>query len=160
MTLMLLLVAACTPRAVRLEGFSTVQPGLITGGQPDAPALRRFAGEGGTLVIDLRTAGEQRGYDEAEAARGLGLGYANLPIAGAADLTRANAARLRELLADATGPVLLHCASGNRVGALLAIEAVDAGRLDAQEALELGRRAGLTTLEPVVRERLDVGAGH
>ncbi|MBN8728701.1 MAG: hypothetical protein J0H15_13500 [Xanthomonadales bacterium] len=153
-----LLVAACMRPAVRVDGFSEPRPGLVTGGQPDAPALGQFANAGGALVIDLRAAGEPRGYAEAALARELGLGYVNLPIADAGDLTAENAARLHQLLADASGPVLLHCASGNRVGALLAIEAAERG-LDPQAALELGRRAGLTTLEPVVRVHLGIGNG-
>lgn len=155
-----LLLAGCARHATRLAGFAEPRTGLFTGGQPDAAALRGFAAAGGTLVIDLRTGDEARGLDEPALARELGLRYANLPIGGAGDLTAANAARLHELLAGADGPVLLHCASGNRVGALLAIDAVQNEGADPAAALELGRRAGLGSLEPAVHARLEPAAGR
>jgi uncharacterized protein (TIGR01244 family) len=142
---------------LKLDGFAAPRAGLHTGGQPDAAQLRAFAHGGGRVVIDLRAAGEARGYDEAATARELGLHYVSLPIAGAADLTPANASALHDALAAARGPVLLHCASGNRAGALLALEAAQHEGLDAAAALELGRRAGLKSLEPAVRERLGLG---
>ena len=52
------------------------------------------------------------------------------------------------------GEVLLHCASGNRVGALLALAAVQVDGASPEAALTLGRAAGLKSLEPVVMERL------
>jgi len=48
---------------------------------------------------------------------------------------------------------LLHCGSGNRVGALLALLKSSQGASD-EAALEYGISAGLTGLEPVVRARL------
>jgi len=50
--------------------------------------------------------------------------------------------------------VLVHCGSGNRVGALLALRASLDGA-DDEKALALGREGGLSSLEGVVRERLD-----
>ena len=134
--------------------FAEPRPGLHTGGQPDAAQLRAFAAEGGKVVIDLRAADEARGYDETALTHELGLRYVRLPIAGAADLDEANATALERALKDAQGPVLLHCASGNRVGALLALAAAKHDGLAPEAALELGRKAGLKSLEPVVRERL------
>jgi protein tyrosine phosphatase (PTP) superfamily phosphohydrolase (DUF442 family) len=66
----------------------------------------------------------------------------------------ATAEKLDAILAEADGPVLVHCGSGNRVGALLALRASINGASD-EEALELGRQAGLTRAEAVVLERLD-----
>jgi protein tyrosine phosphatase (PTP) superfamily phosphohydrolase (DUF442 family) len=158
LSLAALLLTGCVQHPTRPDGFAEPRPGLFTGGQPDAAALRGFADAGGALVIDLRTGPEARGFDEPALARELGLRYANLPIGGADDLTATNAARLHELLAGADGPVLLHCASGNRVGALLAIDAAENEGADPATALELGRRAGLGSLEPAVRERLEAAA--
>ena len=73
---------------------------------------------------------------------------------GPADLTLHNAQALAAALAEAGPghPVLLHCASGNRAGALLALKAHSIDLLPPAQALELGRRAGLKALEPVVRQ--------
>lgn len=51
------------------------------------------------------------------------------------------------------GPVLIHCGSGNRVGAMLAlIESLDGA--DDEQAIAAGKEGGLTRLEDVVRARL------
>jgi hypothetical protein len=49
--------------------------------------------------------------------------------------------------------VLLHCASANRAGALLALRAKSNGA-DSAAALELGVASGLTSLKPTVETRL------
>ena len=64
-----------------------------------------------------------------------------------------NAANLDQILSDYDGPVLVHCGSGNRVGALLALRQSLLGA-DDEDALAYGKSAGLTGLEPVVRARL------
>jgi hypothetical protein len=50
---------------------------------------------------------------------------------------------------------MLHCGSGNRIGALFALMAFHLEGESADRALQVGREAGLTRLEPVVRERLE-----
>lgn len=125
----------------------------ISTGQPDEEILALAKAAGYVAVIDLRTAEEDRGIDEAIAAESAGLAYHWLPVAGAKGTTYENARALDELVAGIEGPILLHCRSGNRVGALLALTAGKQGASE-EEALEIGRRAGLTSLEPVVIERL------
>lgn len=51
-------------------------------------------------------------------------------------------------------PVALACASGNRVGVLLAARAFWFDGASPDQALTLGKQAGLTRLEPVVRSLL------
>lgn len=124
------------------------------GGQPSAADLQRLAASGVRHVINLRPAAEQAGYDESAAVTAEGMQYHNLPVAGAADISFANAQALDALLADiGDEPVLLHCASGNRVGALMALRAAMQGQ-DEESAIAEGRRWGMTRLEPVVRQRL------
>lgn len=130
------------------------RPGLLTGGQPAPGDWQSLAAGGVNTVINLRPRAELGERDEAAEVQAAGLRYEALPIAGAGDITLDNARALHALLASAEGTVLVHCASGNRVGALLALAASDAGELPPREALELGRRAGLTSLEPRVRELL------
>lgn len=130
------------------------RPGLLTGGQPASADWSRLAAGGVSTVINLRPRAELGERDEAAEVRAAGLRYEALPIAGAGDITLDNARALSDLLGSADGGVLVHCASGNRVGALLALAAWQADGLSPREALELGRRAGLTGLEPRVRELL------
>jgi uncharacterized protein (TIGR01244 family) len=127
--------------------------GITSAGQPDEAALEVFADAGYATVIDLRGEGENRGMDEAAVVEDLGLHYVTLPIEGIEAVSFENARKLDELLQQYPGPVLVHCGSGNRVGALLALRASLAGA-DDETALARGREGGLTSLDSVVRERL------
>ncbi len=135
-------------------GFHEPRPGLYTGGLPDADTLAAFKALGVGTVIDLRGNEERAKADTQPAAAMLGLQHEVLVIEGAADLTADNAERLKHALDAANGKVLLHCASGNRVGALLALMAHHEEGASRRQALELGRSAGLKSLEPEVDRRL------
>ena len=128
--------------------------GVTSAGQPNAQALQVFADSGYVAVIDLRGPQEDRGYDEAAVVQDLGLEYVPLPIVGGDAVSYENAGKLDAILKQYDGPVLLHCGSGNRVGALLALRESLAGS-DDETALEVGRSAGLTRLDSVVKQRLD-----
>ena len=130
-------------------------PGVYTGGQPSADQLDMLAEAGFAGVINLRTEGEEGSEGEAERVAALGMEYVAIPVAGAEGMTEENARALADALARTGRPVLVHCASGNRVGGLFALKS---GLLDGspvEEAMEVGLAAGLTRLEPVVRERLE-----
>jgi uncharacterized protein (TIGR01244 family) len=130
--------------------------GLLSGGQPTPEHLEQAARAGYRTVINLRAPSEPGFAWEAEKVKALGMDYVALPVAGAADLTRENVERFDAALdaALAKGPVLLHCGSGNRDGALLALRAAWLDGMDPEKAIELGRAAGLTGLEPEVRALL------
>lgn len=131
------------------------RPDLISAGQPSAQQLRDAAANGITTVIDLRRADEDRGYDEAALAEQLGLRYVHLPIAGPSDITEANARTLDRLLKQDGGKTLLHCASANRAGALLSVIEARVNGVAVDDALKLGRDAGMTSLEPAARAALE-----
>ncbi len=128
--------------------------GLVTGGQPAADAWGDLHAAGVRRVISLLPASEVAGRDEAAEVRANGMDYVQIDVASANDLTADKARRLWQALQGDKGTVLVHCASGNRVGALLALGAMQVGDMTPQAALEFGKAAGLTKLEPVVRERL------
>jgi uncharacterized protein (TIGR01244 family) len=136
--------------------LNTVRPvdGVTTAGQPDEAGFKVFADNGYAAVIDLRTAGENRGLEEPEVVESLGMDYINLPI-GRDGITFANAKALQSLIQAYDEPVLVHCGSANRVGALFALSEYLESE-DAEAALEAGRAAGLTGMEPVVRKVLGV----
>lgn len=145
----------------RVVAAGSVRPvdGITSSGQPDAAALEVFRDSGYTAVIDLRGEGEDRGFDEKATVEALGMNYAALPIASAGDIDFDTAKRLDALIREQQGPVLLHCGSGNRVGAMLAlIESLEGA--DTEAAIARGKQAGLTGLEDVVRERLAEGPGE
>ena len=151
-------VSSLTVDLERVVELGTVSPvdGITSAGQPDKAALEVFADSGYVTVIDMRGRDEARGFEEAAFVEELGLQYVAFPIESEDDISFAKARQLDELLRENPGPVLVHCASGNRVGALLALRASIHGA-DDEEALRLGREGGLTRLEVVVRERLAAG---
>lgn len=156
----LLILCALSSPAMATELIRISNDLHVADGQPDAQQLRDFARSGGKHVIDLRQPAEARGFDEAAAVSRAGMHYHSLPITGAAGLTRENVRRLDQLLNQVSGePALLHCASGNRVGALMALRAGWLHDASPEEALAIGRRHGLTGLQPEV-ERLLQGRGE
>ena len=126
--------------------------GMTSAGQPDAAAFEIFADNGYVAVVDLRTAGEARGLDERTVVEALGMDYVPFPI-DRDGISFENAKALDTLINSYAGPVLVHCASANRVGALLALRASLDGA-DDEAAIEIGKIGGLTRLEPKVREVL------
>jgi uncharacterized protein (TIGR01244 family) len=127
------------------------RPDLYTGGQPDAPAWPQLAEAGVRTVVNLRPVAEMAGRNEAAEVASAGLTYVNVPIGGPDNLGRDEVAALWSALESSSGPVLVHCGTGNRCGALLALaEAWHRGSTP-DEALAFGQRAGLSSLEPAVR---------
>jgi len=124
-------------------------------GQPNLDDLKAVKAAGIKWVVNMRAEGEPTGFsDEKATVEGLGLGYTFIPVAGAAGVTTANAEALKATLQAHEGDkILLHCASGNRVGALMALIAFDEGKT-ADEAMAIGKHAGMTALTRVVQGKL------
>lgn len=139
--------SALLPNQVRISDR------ILAGGQPSSEQLEAIRDAGYRTILDLRTENEPGpGREEVEA---LGLEFYRLPIAGESGLSAENARRFATLLQEAEEPLVVHCGSGNRVGALFALKAFYVDGLDAEAALEVGRRAGLTGLEESVRRHLE-----
>lgn len=127
-------------------------PGLLTAGQPTPDQLDGLVAAGYTRFISLRPATERGAGWEEERSRDEWT-FTRIPVSGASDLTRANVEALDQILDEANGaPTVLYCGSGNRVGALLALRAYWLDGASAADALDLGRAAGLTRLEPAVAD--------
>ena len=140
-------------QAVVASGEVRPVDGISAAGQPDEAALRVFADRGYAAVIDLRAEHEPRGLDEQAVVERLGMDYVLMPITDTAAINFENARRLDELLKQYDEPVLIHCGSSNRVGALLALRESLNGADDAS-ALQVGKDGGLTGLERRVIEVL------
>lgn len=141
------------PAADLLPNGRAPLEGIITGGQPTPVQLEAARKAGYRTIVNMRPADEP-GSTAPDDVTKLGMSYVTLPIAGAADVTEENARRLAGILEKAERPVIIHCSTGNRVGALLAMKAFVVDGKPPEEALALGQAAGLTRLEPVVREKL------
>lgn len=139
---------------VGLKNLKQPRPFILVSGQPTQEQLDTLASEGVKHVVNLRPASEQS-WSEQKKVQSLGMKYISIPVSGADDLTVENARKLDAALTlIGKEPALIHCASGNRVGALMAIsEAKLKGKSD-RAAIRTGKKWGLTKLEPVVRKKL------
>jgi protein tyrosine phosphatase (PTP) superfamily phosphohydrolase (DUF442 family) len=134
---------------------SDVGDGWIAAGQPTAARVEDVVTQGGR-IISLRYASEET-FDEQMLVEGLGGTFIRYQTQG----SDYNTVAFREALYDLYdqehedgGPVYLHCASGNRVGASWALYQAERKGVPAEDALALGRAAGLGSLESTVRSIL------
>lgn len=137
-----------------IPNFRQPRPQLITGGQPEANAWKPLAEAGIKTVINLRPESELPGRNEAQEVAAAHLTYINLPIEGPASLNMALTDQLWRALNAVDGDVLVHCGTGNRCGAMLALTEAWFRQHSAEDAIAFGKQAGLTGMEPVVRELL------
>jgi uncharacterized protein (TIGR01244 family) len=131
--------------------------GIFLASQPAAEDFRQAQKGGVKTVVNLRPESEIKDFDEPKLIAELGLAYVNIPFAAPDELSDAVFARARETLDKAERPILLHCHSGNRVGAIwLAWRALDGG-LDYEAALAEARTVGLKApaLEAKARDYIE-----
>lgn len=139
-----------------MEGAQKPRPEWLVTGQPEPHELVAVERAGVQHVINARDLGEFDAWDEQLLVETLGMAYHHLPIGGADDLDRAAVQAFDRIVAGiGDEPALLHCASGNRIGALFALRAGWLQGKDVEAAIEIGRSHGLSRLEPDVRELLD-----
>lgn len=138
---------------VGIANERTPMPGVTTGGKPTEAHLRAARAHGYRTVVSLLDPKDDP--SEALLVAELGMRFVSIPISGPNDLTEESARALGEVFAQPDVlPLLLHCRSGNRAGALLALEAFHVEGQGAREALERGLAAGLGSLRPAVELRL------
>ncbi|MGB7756870.1 MAG: protein tyrosine phosphatase family protein [Salinisphaera sp.] len=132
---------------------------IVTAGQPSRAQLVAAGEAGVRTVVNLRPAREFDEFDEARAVADAGMRYVNIPVAGPDDIDDRHARDLDDALAAAGGtPALVHCASSNRVGALMAYRARHLQGENAERALEIGLNTGLDPQSPLyeaTRSKLD-----
>jgi len=106
-------------------------------------------------VINLRPVSETPKFDEASLVAARGMSYHSLPVDGAAGLSLNNVKALDQLFKQAGDERLfLHCASGNRVGALMALRSALIYGENKDTAIAKGKAWSLTRLEADVRRLL------
>lgn len=131
------------------------EPNRLAGGQPAPEEFADLAAAGVRHVVNLRPHSETPDINPEALVTGAGMQYHNLPIAGPADLSRESVDALDTLLQQiGDEAALVHCASSNRVGALMALRAAWLHGTEAQEALAIGEHWGLTKMRPIVEALL------
>jgi len=145
-----------TPPTFGIPNATFPRPGVLTAGQPTGEQLQLLAEEGYHAVIDLRSPDEPHGFDEPAAARDNGLAYINIPVSPA-KLDQATIDRFLNAMRAVQPPVLIHCGTGSRSGALLYAWLVLEKREPRAKALTEARAAGLRQPELIEKVRKLVG---
>jgi uncharacterized protein (TIGR01244 family) len=139
-----------------IVNYVVAGPGVAGAGQPSSAGLARLKELGFRTVVNLRVEGENGYVDEKAILEAQGLRYVHVPLT-AATLSDADVQAVRAVLDDAAaGPVLIHCTSGNRVGAVWAVIQGRRGKT-ADEAEAEGRRVGMkgSAMTSAVRRLLE-----
>lgn len=133
--------------------YTRLKPSVATAGQLRPGAIAGIKALGFATIVDLRTPEEGAGIEQ-KAAEEAGLRYFNIPVMHGVPTETQVAEFARIVEEPSNAPLLIHCASANRVGAMWALYRAQRGIPEAI-ALEEGRTAGLTPeREAEVRKRL------
>ena len=139
-----------TELAVSLEDWEGIrnlahEGDIYFGGQPDEETLRRMKDELGIkLVVNLRPDSEMTrvDFDEPALAAELDMEYCSIPLSPDS-FSASDIQKFVEALNEVEGPILIHCASSNRVGGFWATYLVLERDAEIEDALEHGKAAGL-----------------
>ncbi len=117
--------------------------GVFLASQPAEEDFKMAQAGGIKTVINLRKPSETD-WNEQEFIKELGLRYHNVPFQTPDELTDEVFDEVRDLLAqDENKPILLHCSSANRVGAVWLAHRVLDGGLSYEDALAEAKTVGL-----------------
>src|SRR5262245_34497408 len=117
---------------------------FATGGQPTEQAFAKVAASGFRSVLSLRTSGE--GIDlkrERSLVEKTGLRYFNIPVVSSAPRAEQADEFIRLVKEQSNHPMLINCASANRVGAFMMIYRVLEQGWSQEKALEEALKIGL-----------------
>ncbi|MBD1545262.1 fused DSP-PTPase phosphatase/NAD kinase-like protein [Roseibium aggregatum] len=127
-------------------------PFIGTGGNVDPTGIDTLATLGFKTVVNLNTA-EQGATTEGALVQKAGMTYVNIAVSTKAP-TSEQVAEFAKVAEDPNNyPILLHCESSNRVGAMWALYRASKG-VPNEIAIEEGRTVGLKSREPAVRKML------
>ena len=125
----------------RIPNYRVIRPDLAVGGQPSPQAMMQLGEMGFKTIINLRTRREGA-LEEEQVVRALGLDYVWVPVSSTT-LSLRDVEAVEQVLSDPErAPVLLHCGSSDRVGAVWGVIQARAGRT-LEEAEAAARNAGL-----------------
>jgi protein tyrosine phosphatase (PTP) superfamily phosphohydrolase (DUF442 family) len=117
---------------------------FATGGQPTENAFAKVAASGFRSVLSLRTSGE--GIDlkkERSLVEKTGLRYFNIPVVSSAPRAEQAEEFIKLVKEKSNHPMLIHCASANRVGAFMMIYRVLEQGWSEEKALDEAVKIGL-----------------
>lgn len=136
--------------------YNRAAPGIGTAGLLVGNAVAEAKALGFKVIVDLRGPAEGIEPEKAAAAKA-GLTYVNIPVTTATPTDDQIAAFARVVENAANHPVLVHCHTSNRVGAMWALYRASRG-VPGEIAIEEGRASGLASREAGVRAKLGLPA--
>lgn len=153
-------------KPVKLPGVSVAAESaadkVFISGQPNKETLEALSKKGVKTVINLRRDEEMSkvDFDEKSVAESLGMTYVRVPMSTSLPKEDGVKTILDTLGKSKESPVLLHCASGIRAGAMWALYSGVRKGQSADAAIAEGKQAGLNneSLEHIVRNRIETTA--
>lgn len=149
MTLVTILFAAAAQASGRVpfghqiipvQNYSRATEQIAISGLIGDGGAQALAAHGFKTIIDLRTATE--GTADEKALIDLNnMNYINIPMT-VAGISEEQLAAFTKAMETAQAPILIHCGSGNRAGAMWASYQIRKG-VDLEVALTAGRKAGM-----------------
>lgn len=135
-----------------IPNYYRLRDDIATAGQPTDEALADIQKAGFKAVLNLRT--EREGsLEEKPKVEALGMAYYNIPINGREGYSPEIVETFEKILADNDNrPLLIHCASSNRVGGLWFVHQVLHNGVDETAALAEGKKAGMKRIEALAKE--------
>lgn len=147
-------------QAEKTPNFHRVSEEIATSGQPSDEDLKRLREAGFKAVLNLRPP-EEGSLAEKPKVEALGMTYVNIPITPET-ITDEKVQRFSEVVADPSNkPLLIHCASANRVGGLWFIHRALGQGVAAEQGLKEAKEIGLKSpvLEGIVIRYVDERKG-
>ncbi len=123
-----------------VQNYNRAAPQVATSGLIGDGGAPILAAHNFRTVIDMRTATEGT-LEEKALVEGAGMVYVNIPMT-VANLSEEHVKKFTDALDRSPKPVLVHCGSGNRAGAIWASYLISQGT-ELEEALAAGRKAGM-----------------
>lgn len=117
---------------------------IYTAAQPRREDFEQLAEHGVRTVVNLRYDREYA-LDERALVEQLGMTYVELPWNGPQEMTDELQTQMRRMFEELERPVLVHCGSANRVGAVWISWRVLDGGIDVEQAVREAQAIGLRT---------------
>lgn len=133
----------------QVQNYSRATDQIAISGLIGDGGIKSLASHGFKTIIDMRTANEGTA-DEKALVDVNGMNYINIPMT-VAGISEEQLSAFTKAIESAEKPVLIHCGSGNRAGAMWAAYLIRKGTAP-EQAIEAGRKAGM---RPRLKKRLE-----
>ena len=123
--------------------IATMNGEIYVGGQPTQASLAQLKKWQVKTIVDLRQKNEMK-FDEAAAAKKLGINYVNIP-ADASVITKDSITEFNKTVGELSAyPIFVHCTSGQRAAMFMVINDVMENKTPVDAAIEDAKNFGLS----------------